>query len=185
MAQVDVELVTERLIMRKWRPSDRGPFATMGQDPRVMEYFPALLTPNESDELAARADGLFGRLGFGLWALERQDSGQFIGFTGLAPMPAGVPGSDGVEVGWRLAADHWGKGYATEAARAALDFGFDRIGLPRVNSITALVNLRSQSVMQRLGMRRMDEFEHPRVVEGSRLRRHVRYVIEAPTSSAP
>lgn len=174
------DIRTDRLLLRRWLPSDRGPFAAMGSDPEVMRFFPALLTRPESDALAARADGLFDERGYGLWALEHADSGAFIGFTGLAPMPEGIPGAGGVEVGWRLAQPYWGQGFATEAARAALAFAFDVLGLDEVNSITAVVNARSRSVMERLGMLPVDEFEHPRIAAGSPLRPHVRYLISRP-----
>ncbi len=186
------ELHTDRLLLRRWREADREPFAAMGTDPAVMRFFPALLTRSESDALAARADSLFEQHGYGLWALEHASSGEFIGFTGLAPMPAGVPGSGGVEVGWRLAREFWGQGFATEAARAALRFAFGQPGLGlgevlggvlgevlgEVHSITAVINLPSRAVMERLGMTLIDEFEHPRVALGSPLRPHVHYRIQ-------
>ncbi len=168
-------LRTDRLLLRRWREADRQPFAAMGADPAVMRYFPALLTRAESDALAARADALFDERGYGLWALEHASSGAFLGFTGLAPMPAGVPGAGEVEVGWRLARQFWGRGYATEAARAALGFAFGELALAEVNSITAVINVPSLAVMERLGMAFVAEFEHPRVAPGSPLRAHVRY----------
>lgn len=172
-----VDLRTDRLLLRRWRESDREPFAAMGADPEVMRYFPATLTRAESDALAARADALFDQHGYGLWALEHASSGTFLGFTGLAPMPVGIPGSGGVEVGWRLAREFRGRGYATEAARAALGFAFGELALSEVHSITAVINLPSRAVMERLGMTFVDEFEHPRVALGSTLRPHVRYRI--------
>lgn len=175
------EILTDRLIMRRWREEDREPFARMGQDTRVMEYFPALMSRSESDALADRADGWFDLLGFGLWALELRSTGQFIGFTGLAPLPDDILGAGRIEIGWRLAAEHWHQGLATEAASAALDLGFGRFALPRVESITAQTNARSQAVMLRLGMRRAAVFEHPRIPEGSPLRTHVHFTLERPT----
>ncbi len=171
------ELLTERLVLRRWRPEDRAPFAAMNADAAVMEFLPAPLSRAQSDALAERADGLFDALGYGLWALELRATGEFVGFTGLAPMPEGVPGAGGVEVGWRLAQPFWGRGLATEAARAALRFGFENAGLSEVNSITAVINVRSRAVMERIGMREADRFEHPRVPEGSPLRPHVRYTV--------
>ncbi|MFB2596295.1 GNAT family N-acetyltransferase [Herbiconiux sp. P17] len=173
------ELLTDRLLLRRWRDSDFEPFAALTADPEVMRYFPAPLDREASDSLAARADGLFETQGFGLWALELRATGEFIGFTGLAPMPDGVPGSGGVEVGWRLAREFWGVGYASEAARASVRFGFDEVGLTEIDSITAVLNLRSQAVMERIGMRRADFFGHPRVAVGSPLRPHVRYRLAA------
>ena len=177
---MDFEVRTERLILRRWRDTDHEPFARLNADAEVMRYFPAPLSHDQSDALAARADAMFDLHGYGLWALERRDTGGFIGFTGLAPMLEGVPGSGGVEVGWRLAQSAWGQGFATEAATAALRFGFDALGLAEVNSITALINIRSRRVMERLGLHVAGEFDHPRVPAPSPLRRHVRYLITAP-----
>ncbi|TFC19788.1 N-acetyltransferase [Cryobacterium algoritolerans] len=170
-------LRTDRLLLRRWREADREPFSAMGADPAVMRYFPGLLTRAEGDALAARADALFDEYGYGLWALEHASSGAFLGFTGLAPMPDGIPGAGGVEVGWRLAGEFWGRGYATEAARATLGFALGELALSEVNSITAVINVPSRAVMDRLGMTLVDEFEHPRVALGSPLRAHVRYRI--------
>jgi RimJ/RimL family protein N-acetyltransferase len=150
----------------------------LNADAEVMRFFPSALTRTESDALAGRADALFDAHGYGLWALERRDTGEFVGFTGLAPMPAGIPGAGGVEVGWRLARSAWGHGYATEAATAALRFGIDTVGLVEVNSITAVANIRSRRVMERLGMLAAGEFNHPRLPVGSPLRRHVRYLLQ-------
>ena len=177
---MDFDVRTDRLLLRRWLDSDREPFAQLTADAEVMRYFPARLTREQSDALAARADALFDTRGYGLWALERLDTGAFIGFTGLAAMPEGIPGSGGVEVGWRLAQSAWGQGFATEAATAALRFGFETLGLAEVNSITAVINIRSRRVMERLGMQVADEFDHPKLPEPSPLRRHVRYTIAAP-----
>lgn len=166
---------TERLHLRRWRFSDRAPFAAMNADPEVMEFFPSTLTPEESDAMVDRIRAQFDEHGFGLWALEVRGRGEFIGFTGLAIQTFDAPFNPSVEVGWRLARPAWGKGYAIEAARAAVADGFDRIGLDEIVSMTAVVNERSQAVMRRLGMTRdpADDFDHPRVPEGSPLRRHV------------
>ncbi|WP_382309671.1 GNAT family N-acetyltransferase [Herbiconiux sp. UC225_62] len=172
---VVTELLTDRLLLRRWRHDDLEPFAALTADPEVMRYFPAPLDREASDALAVRADALFDSHGYGLWALELRATGEFIGFTGLAPMPEGVPGAGGVEVGWRLARGFWGRGYATEAARASVRIGFDEAGLAEIDSITAVINQPSRAVMERIGMRRADFFEHPRVPEGSPLRPHVRY----------
>lgn len=166
---------TARLRMRRWTDADRAPFAALNADPDVMRHFPTTLSRAESDALVDRLERRFGEQGYGLWALEIAATGAFIGFTGLNPMPEGVPGSGGVEVGWRLARAAWGQGYATEAAREALHVGLVEVGLPEVWSITAVVNTPSQAVMERLGMVRVAEFEHPAVPEGHRVRRHVAY----------
>jgi RimJ/RimL family protein N-acetyltransferase len=179
------EIHTERLLMRPWRDSDRLPFAALNADPDVMRYFPAALDRAESDQLIDRIEGRFDQQGFGLWALEIRESGEFIGFTGLNLMPDGVPGAGDQEVGWRLDQRAWHKGYATEAARAALDVGLNRLGLPVIWSMTAVINQRSQAVMQRLGMVRQRLFDHPRIEIGHDLRAHVVYGIgQLPATSS-
>lgn len=145
-----------------------------------MEFFPAPLTFDQAEALARLFDARFDSDGYSVWALERRDTGEFIGFTGLIPMPDGVPGSDGIEVGWRLAAEHWGHGFASEAARESLSFGFSVLGLPELNSITTVGNLRSRRVMERIGMHLHGRFDHPRLPADSPLRPHVRYVIRSP-----
>lgn len=170
---------TERLLLRRWRADDREPFAALNADPEVRRYFVSTLTPAESDASVDRFEAAFEAHGYGLWAVERLDTGEFIGFTGLSPMPTGIPGEGGVEVGWRLAREHWGFGFATEAAISALAFAFNELGMTDVNSITAVSNMRSRSVMERIGMRQHDFFEHPAVPLGHPLREHVRYVVEA------
>jgi RimJ/RimL family protein N-acetyltransferase len=171
------EIRTERLLMRRWRESDRAPFAALNADPEVMRYFPAPLDRETSDRLVDRLEQRFEEQGVGLWVLELPENGEFIGFTGLNPMPQGVPGSGDLEVGWRLARHAWHQGYATEAARAALEVGLERVGLPVVWSITAVLNVPSQRVMQRLGMVRHGTFEHPVLEVGHPLRPHVAYRI--------
>ena len=173
------ELVTERLLMRRWRASDRDPFATMNADPEVMRYFPAPLDRAGSDAMVDRIERIFGEHGFGLWALEVRASGRFIGFTGLAPMPVGVPGEGGMEIGWRLARTAWGQGLATEAASAARDFAFDVVGLPELWSLTAVLNTPSIAVMERIGLTHVATVDHPRVPRGP-LRQHVVYHRDAP-----
>ena len=178
------EIHTERLLMRGWCDSDRAPFAALNADPEVMRYFPAALDRAESDQLIDRIDERFDQQGFGLWALEVLESGEFVGFTGLNPMPDGVPGAGDQEVGWRLDQRAWHRGYATEAARAALDVGLYRLGLPVIWSMTAVINTPSQAVMQRLGMVRHGLFDHPRIETGHPLRPHVVYGVRQPPSSS-
>lgn len=175
------ELRTERLLMRRWRDADREPFARLNADPEVMRFFPTRLDRDASDAMVDRIEGLFERQGYGLWALELLETGQFLGFTGLNPMPDGVPGAGGMEVGWRLDRPAWGHGYATEAARAALGVAF-QVGLPELWSLTAVLNEPSQAVMRRLGMRPCAHFEHPRVPPESPLRAHILYHLPAPTA---
>jgi len=174
------EVRTERLLMRRWRDSDRAPFAALNADPEVMRYFPELQGRAESDRSVDRFEQRFEEQGFGIWALEVLETGAFIGFTGLAPMPDGVPGTGEHEVGWRLARHAWHKGYATEAARAALDVGLDRVKLPRIWSMTAVLNSPSQAVMQRLGMVRQGVWDHPKLEVGHPLRPHVFYLAGQP-----
>ncbi|MEU4512666.1 GNAT family N-acetyltransferase [Nonomuraea wenchangensis] len=172
---------TERLIMRRWREEDREPFAAMNADPEVMEHFPAPLTREQSDTLVDRIERHFDERGYSLWALEVIGTGEFIGFAGLAWQTFDAPFLPAAEIGWRLARPAWGHGYATEAARRALTYAFEEAGLTDVISMTAATNLRSQAVMQRLGMTRdpAEDFDHPSVPEDSPLRRHVLYRLRA------
>lgn len=171
-----IEIDTPRLRLRQWRASDVVPFAAINADPRVMEFFPELMRPPESRAVARRIRDLIAERGWGLWAVEVRGGARFIGFVGLHVPAPELPCSPCVEIGWRLAPAHWGKGYATEAARGALEAGFARLGLDEIVSFTASLNLRSQAVMQRLGMRRdAHTFEHPAVPPGSALREHVLY----------
>ncbi|MGH7881712.1 MAG: GNAT family N-acetyltransferase [Candidatus Dormibacteraceae bacterium] len=168
---------TERLLLRRWRQADRGPFAEINADPEVMLYFPAPLSRDESDALVDRIEAGFSRNSFGLWALEVATSGEFIGFTGLAVPNFEAAFTPAVEIGWRLAQAAWGKGYATEAARAVLGVAFDELGLAEVVSFTSQANTRSRAVMHRIGMIRdcADDFDHPRLAPGHPLARHVLY----------
>lgn len=170
---------TGRLLMRRWRDGDREPFAAMNADPEVMEHFPARLTREQSDALIASFEARFEEDGFGFWALETLDAGRFLGFTGLSAVRFPAPFAPAVEIGWRLARPAWGKGYATEAARRALRFAFEERGLDEVVAFTAVANARSRAVMERIGMTRdpADDFDHPLVEDGHRLRRHVLYRI--------
>jgi RimJ/RimL family protein N-acetyltransferase len=172
-----MEIRTDRLVLRSWREEDRQPFAAMNADPVVMEYFPAPLTPVESDAFADRIERHLNDRGYGLWAVEILGAAPFIGFVGLADVPADLPPAPGVEIGWRLAREHWGCGYATEAARAALHFAFKSLELVEVVSFTSATNKRSRRVMERLGMSRdrSGDFDHPRLPPGNPLRPHVLY----------
>jgi RimJ/RimL family protein N-acetyltransferase len=173
---------TERLALRRWRDADRAPFAALNGDPDTLVFFPSTLTPAESDAFVDRIEARFEARGYGLWALEVKQTGQFIGFTGLAPMPDDVPGAGGTEIGWRLARHAWHLGYATEAALAARDVAFTGAGLPELWSMTAVLNTPSQAVMRRIGMTEADHFEHPRVPDGSPLKPHVVYHLASPVT---
>ncbi|MDQ0389676.1 GNAT family N-acetyltransferase [Streptomyces mutabilis] len=170
---------TERLLLREWRASDLEPWAAMNADPVVREYFPGTLTREQSDASVAGFQADLERRGWGWWAVEVAATGEFVGFTGLDPVEEGMP-FDGVEAGWRLARPAWGHGYATEAARAVVSFGFEELGLAEVLAVTTATNLRSRAVMRRLGMTRdpADDFDDPDVPEGP-LRRSVVYRIGA------
>ena len=166
-----------RVVLRPWRDQDRAAFAAMNADERVMEFFPRRLSRADSDALADTIQAHFATHGFGLWAVEVPGIAPFIGFAGLAVPRFTAAFTPCVEIGWRLAVDHWSKGYATEAARLALGYGFEALGLAEIVSFTAATNLRSRAVMERLGMQRnpMDDFDHPAMHEGHPLRRHVLY----------
>ena len=171
------ELRTERLWMRRWRPDDREPFAALNADPRVVEFLPGPLTRAESDERAARIEAHFQEYGYGLWAVEVVGVAPFVGFVGLSVPRFEARFMPCVEIGWRLSAEHWGCGYATEGARAALAFGFERLSLTEIVSYTVPDNVRSRRVMEKIGMthRPDEDFDHPLLPEGHRLRRHVLY----------
>ncbi|MGN6610828.1 MAG: GNAT family N-acetyltransferase [Angustibacter sp.] len=174
------EIRTERLLLRHWRPDDRPPFAALNADPAVMEHFPAPQDRATSDASVDRFEQRLTEHGWGFWALERLDTGEFIGFTGLNPVPDDLPVAPGIEVGWRLAHAHWGHGFAPEAAVAALRVAFGSLHAPEVVSFTSHANDRSQSVMRKIGLRRRPEadFDHPRFPDWPG-RRHVVYAITA------
>jgi RimJ/RimL family protein N-acetyltransferase len=169
-------LRTPRLLLRQWQDADFEPFAAMNADPRVMEYYPSVLTREESDRFVReRIFPHFERRGYGPWAVEVPGVTPFAGYVGLLEHTFDAPFTPCVEVGWRLAFRYWGNGYATEGARAALTYGFDVAGLDEIVSFTALTNARSIAVMKRVGMTRVGEFEHPKLPRGHRLRLHVLY----------
>ena len=169
--------VPARLILRAWREEDLAPFAELNADPAVMEYFPSVLSRAESDAFAVLIRSEMAERGFGLWAVEVPGVAHFIGFTGLAVPRFRAHFTPCVEIGWRIAREHWGRGYAPEAAREALAHAFGPPSLDEVVSFTAAGNLRSRRVMEKLGMTHdpADDFEHPSLASGHRLRRHVLY----------
>jgi RimJ/RimL family protein N-acetyltransferase len=171
------EVRTARLLLRGWREADRAPFAAINADPAVAALLGQALDRAASDAYAERIEAHWASEGFGLWAVERLDEGRFIGFTGLARPRFEAHFTPAVEVGWRLAHAAWGQGFATEAGRAALQFGFETVGLEEIVSFTAVANERSRAVMDRLGMSRdaRGDFDHPRLEPGDPLRRHVLY----------
>lgn len=168
---------TPRLLLRPWRDEDLAPFAALNADPVVMAHFPATLSREESDAVAARIRRGFEERGWGLWAVAVPGEVDFAGFVGLSVPAFSAHFTPCVEIGWRLARAFQGRGIATEAARAALRYGFEAVGLQEIVSFTATVNEPSRRVMEKLGMRRdpAEDFDHPVLPEGHRLRRHVLY----------
>jgi RimJ/RimL family protein N-acetyltransferase len=176
-AMPDVILNTDRLLLRPWRESDLESFAAMNADSAVMEHFAKPLSRSESDAMVARIMAHFENHGFGFWAVGAPKVAGLIGMVGLAIPPFETHFTPCVEIGWRLAREHWGKGYATEAARASLQYGFEQLGLDEIVAFTVPQNVRSRAVMERIGMTRRsaDDFEHPSLPEGHRMRPHVLY----------
>lgn len=170
-----IEFNTDRLRLRQWCVADREPFAALNADPKVMEFFPAPLDRAASDAMADRCQSLIAERGWGFWAVESKHSNEFIGFVGLHIPSAELPFSPCVEIGWRLDFQHWGKGFATEAARGALRVGFELLNLSEIVSFATVRNDKSRAVMERLGMREAAAFEHPSVPAGSALRQHCLY----------
>ena len=174
------ELRTDRLVLRRWRDDDREPFARLNADPVVMEHFPGRLTRAKSDDLVDRIEADFEVQGYGLWAAEVLGVAPFIGFVGLNFAKFDAHFTPALEVGWRLDRPYWGFGYASEGGRAALRFAFGNLDVDEVVSFTTVGNKRSRRVMERLGLRRdpRDDFEHPNLPEGHRIRPHVLYRID-------
>lgn len=173
-------LSTKRLILRQWQPSDFAIFAQMNADPEVMKYFPKLLSPALSDAIANKCQQLIADNGWGFWAVSLKNADSFIGMVGLnkTHTHADMPFAPSVEIGWRLHKDYWGQGYATEAARAALQFAFETLALDEVVAFTAVINEHSQLIMQRIGMMDTHEnFYHPMLTPNHHLAEHVLYKI--------
>ncbi len=168
---------TERLILRDWTDADAEPFAKLNADPRVMEFFPEALSRAESDELMAWIREGLARDGYGDYAAEEKATGAFIGFIGIAPIHFEAHFTPAIEIGWRLAREAWGSGYATEGARAVVAHAFRDLGLSELVAITAEWNRPSRRVMEKLGMTHdpADDFDHPLIADGHKLRRHVLY----------
>ena len=180
--QHEKAMETERLILRQWRDTDIPPFARLNADPAVMRFFPVLLSADESAAIAQRMRGIISEKGWGFWAVELKSCHEFIGFVGLheQPVESGIPHTPLVELGWRIAAQHWGRGYAPEAGRAALDYAFAVLCLDEVYAFTAVPNEPSKRVMQKIGMRDTgQEFNHPKLPPGHDLERHCLYRISS------
>lgn len=172
-----VTIKTSRLILRQWQDSDLAPFAALNADPRVREFFPGLMSREESDHSVKLASDHIARCGWGFWAASLIETGEFIGFIGLEDVYFQAHFTPAVEIGWRLAFNHWGKGYATEGAKAALKYGFETLRLDQIVSFTTMGNMRSRHVMEKIGMHHLtqDDFDHPKLPEGHPLRKHVLY----------
>ena len=180
-----VSLHTERLLLRPWCHADLAPFAAMSADPAVMEFLAPLAEPGACEAWAARLQAHWREHGFGRWVVELPGTASFVGLVGLAMIPYRAHFTPAVEIAWRLARPHWGCGYAAEAARAALDYGFDELGLGEIVAVTVPANGRSRRVMERLSMTRdpADDYEHPNLPEGP-LKRHVLYRLRNPKAAA-
>lgn len=177
---------TSRLLLRRWTAEDNQPFAEMNADPRVMEHFPGLLSVDESNAMVERIQSQFDDHGFGLWAVEIPGVTSFAGFIGLMIPRFEARFTPCIEIGWRLHADVWGNGYAPEGAVATLDFAFDRLNADEVISMTAVGNMKSRRVMEKIGMSydSADDFDHPLVPADHHLCRHVLYRLNAKDHAA-
>ncbi|MEO8710489.1 MAG: GNAT family N-acetyltransferase [Parafilimonas sp.] len=178
MQPTDYIITTERLGLRKWKDEDCISFAAINKDEAVMEYFPTTLTDEETISMINRICLHFEKNGFGLYAIDKLATKQFIGYTGFM-----IPSFESfftpcIEIGWRLKKEEWNKGYATEAAKACLQYGFETLGFNKIYSFTSTINLRSEKVMQKIGMIKEGEFDHPKIALNNKLCRHVLYAIE-------
>ena len=171
----NIVITTPRLKLRYWKEEDNQPFIEMNRDAEVMRFFPKLQTEEETLQQIKRIKKHFEEYGYGLYAMERIDDGDFIGFTGFSHPTFKSHFTPCVEIGWRLKADSWGNGFATEAAIACLKYGFTELQLPEIYSFTAAINLPSVNVMKKCGMAYLETFEHPAMTEGDKLKTHVLY----------
>lgn len=172
-----VSLNTNRLLLRLWKEQDLSPFAKMNANPQVMEFFPKIMTYEESIAAFCQIIAHFTKYGWGLWAVELKTEKKFIGFIGLSHVVFQAHFTPAVEIGWRLQPKYWGKGYATEGAFQALQFGFNTLGLKEIVSFTSNQNIRSQKIMEKIGMSRnsKDDFHHPKLPSNHWLKKHVLY----------
>ena len=169
---------SDRLGFRMWEESDKEPFSKMNANGEVMKYFPKTLEPKESDKFVHRIEEHFNDNGYGLWVVEIKDSKEFIGTIGFLIASFEAEFTPCVEIGWRLDNKYWNKGYATEGAKACLEYGFNELNFNRVYSFTAVINKPSENVMKKIGLKKIGEFSHPRVEEDSFLKPHVLYKID-------
>jgi len=173
----EFEIRTSRLRIRSWRDDDFEAYAAMNADPRVMEFYPSVVSRDESRVRFERYRAGAAERGYAFWPVEVLGGAAFIGMVGLADPDFAAHFMPAVEIGWRLVAEHWGRGYATEAARATLAFGFERLALPEIVSFTTVANVRSRRVMEKIGMQRLpdEDFLHPLLTDGHPLQPHVLY----------
>ncbi len=169
---------TEHLGFRRWNEDDKIPFAKMNANKNVMKFFPEILSKEQSDELVDKINNNFNEYGFGLWAVEKKETQQFIGFIGFSMATFKSFFTPCIEIGWRLDNKHWNKGYATEGAKVCLEYGFNNLGIDRIYSFTAQLNIPSINVMKKLGLRKVGTFEHPRVKNDDPLKLHVLYKLD-------
>lgn len=174
---------SQRLGFRRWKEMDKAPFAAMTADPEVMRYFPKLLGNEEADRLIDRFETHMDDKGYTMWAVERKADRAFIGFIGLLEITMAIEGCGAAEIGWRLDKRFWKQGYAAEGAQACLAYAFSSLDMAEVYSFTAENNLPSETVMKRIGMIKVGEFEHPKLEAGSPLKRHVLYKIDRPEAA--
>jgi RimJ/RimL family protein N-acetyltransferase len=177
---IQLPIVTERLILRTWRPEDRAPFAVMNADPEVMRHFPELLSEEESNAAVDRFERYFAESGITFFAVEEKSSGRLVGTIGMRHVRDNIPIAPAVEIGWRLDKEVWNKGYATEGARAVLQAAFVDLAFPRVVAFTTPANTPSRRVMEKIGLVRAAEldFDHPDLPPDHSMRRHVVYAID-------
>lgn len=173
----DPTIETDRLLLRRWRATDRPAFAAINADPSVCEFFPSTLNTDQSNAFADRIEQHFANYGFGLWAVQVKNGAPFVGYVGLSVPRFQAHFTPCVEIGWRLAFDHWNQGYATEGASAVARHAFEMIGLHEIVSFTVPANLRSRAVMEKIGMDRdpQEDFDHPTIPDNHPLRPHVLY----------
>lgn len=169
---------TERLILRSWRVTDRAVFAEINSNNKVMKYFPKPLSIEESNGFVDRINSEFEETGFGLYAVEIKETGEFIGYVGFHRFTFDVPFSPGWEIGWRISDKFWNKGYATEAAMACIKYAREKKLCNRLYSFTAVPNIASENVMKRLEMSFEGLFMHPALAEGHWLKEHKLYSLD-------
>lgn len=173
----EFSIASKRIGLRKFRSGDLDAMSAINADPQVMEHYPSTYDRHQTQDFIQRVNGKIDENGFSMWAAELIATGELLGFVGISKVPFEEDFTPAVEIGWRLAKKHWGHGYATEAANACLQFAFEKAQLDSVVSFTSLPNERSEKVMQRIGMTKVGEFDHPKIEKGHRLQKHVLYKI--------